>query len=115
MVYRTSVLPHSRGLIRHFDAHAYRSEDLEGVKAFARGNMRSYLILKDKAARWNADPEIGQLLAARKTVAETALVYSAEHAGRLKRARFDRDALSATGAGYERLDQLTFDVLMGAR
>lgn len=100
---------------RHFDAHAYRSEDLEGVKAFARGNMRSYLILKDKAAHWNADPEIGQLLAARKSEDQSALVYSADHAARLKRARFDRDALSATGAGYERLDQLTFDVLMGTR
>ena len=100
---------------RHFDAHAYRSEDLEGVKAFARGNMRSYLILKDKAARWNADPEIGQLLAARKSEDQSALVYSADHAAHLKRAKFNRDALSASGAGYERLDQLTFDVLMGTR
>ena len=48
---------------RHFDAHAYRTEDYEGVKAFARGNMRTYLILKDKAARWNADPEIQALVA----------------------------------------------------
>ncbi len=100
---------------RHFDAHAYRSEDLEGVKAFARGNMRSYLILKDKAARWNADPEIGQLLAARKSEDQSALVYSADHAAHLKRAKVIRDALSASGAGYERLDQLTFDVLMGTR
>jgi xylose isomerase len=100
---------------RHFDAHAYRSEDLEGVKAFARGNMRSYLILKDKAARWNADPEIGQLLAARRSEDQSALVYSADHAAHLKRAKFNRDALSASGAGYERLDQLTFDVLMGTR
>ena len=36
---------------RHFDAHAYRTEDYEGVKDFARGCMRTYLILKDKAAR----------------------------------------------------------------
>ena len=40
---------------RHFDAHAYRTEDYEGVKDFARGCMRTYLILKEKAARWNAD------------------------------------------------------------
>lgn len=100
---------------RHFDAHAYRSEDLDGVKAFARGNMRSYLILKDKAARWNADPEIRQLLTTRNTEENKALVYSTEHAANLKRARFNRNALSATGAGYERLDQLTFDLLMGAR
>jgi len=47
---------------RHFDAHAYRTEDLNGVKDFARGCMRSYLILKDKAARWNADKEIQGIL-----------------------------------------------------
>ena len=43
---------------RHFDAHAYRTEDYEGVKDFARGCMRTYLILKERAARWNADAEI---------------------------------------------------------
>ncbi len=43
---------------RHFDAHAYRTENYEGVKDFARGCMRTYLILKEKAARWNADAEI---------------------------------------------------------
>ena len=49
---------------RHFDAHAYRTSDYEDVKAFARGCMRTYLILKDKAERWNADPEIQALVAA---------------------------------------------------
>src|SRR5512146_1546095 len=48
---------------RHFDAHAYRTEDYEGVKDFARGCMRTYLVLKDKAAQWNADPAIQGLLA----------------------------------------------------
>jgi xylose isomerase len=40
---------------RHFDAHAYRTEDFEGVKDFARGCTRTYLILKEKAARFNLD------------------------------------------------------------
>ena len=48
---------------KHFDAHAYRTEDYEGVKDFARGNMRTYLLLKEKAARWNADQEIQAMLA----------------------------------------------------
>src|SRR5512136_31395 len=48
---------------RHFDAHAYRTEDAQGVKDFARGCMRTYLILKDKAARFNTDPGIQTLLA----------------------------------------------------
>ena len=48
---------------RHFDAHAYRTEDYEGVKDFARGCMRTYLILKEKAAQFNSDKEIQALLA----------------------------------------------------
>src|SRR5207302_8366917 len=47
---------------RHFDAHAYRTENYEGVKDFARGCMRTYLILRERAARWNADPDIQALL-----------------------------------------------------
>jgi xylose isomerase len=38
--------------MRHFDAHAYRTEDAEGVWDFARGCMRTYLILKEKAKRF---------------------------------------------------------------
>ena len=44
--------------MRHFDAHAYRTEDYAGVKDFASGCMRTYLILKDKARHWNEHPEI---------------------------------------------------------
>ena len=47
---------------RHFDAHAYRTEDYEGVKDFARGCMRTYLILKEQGRQWNADPEIRKAL-----------------------------------------------------
>src|SRR5574338_218534 len=48
---------------RHFDAHAYRTEDPEGVKAFARGCMRTYKILQARARQWNEDREIQDLLA----------------------------------------------------
>src|SRR5687768_13242291 len=47
---------------RQFDAHAYRAEDYEGVKEFARGCMRTYLILKEKAAQWNESAEIRAIL-----------------------------------------------------
>ncbi|HVF89145.1 MAG TPA: xylose isomerase [Blastocatellia bacterium] len=103
---------------RHFDAHAYRTEDYEGVKEFAAGCMRTYLILKDKAARWNADPEIKALLA---EIGETgsgtqrAEGYSSEHAARLLSHSFDRAALASRGLRYERLDQLTIDILLGVR
>jgi xylose isomerase len=102
---------------RHFDAHAYRTEDYEGVKAFARGCMRTYLILKEKAAQWRAHPEIQALLADINAddgaMAPYQGAYSAEKAEALKAASFDRVALGARGLAYERLDQLTVELLLG--
>jgi xylose isomerase len=103
---------------RHFDAHAYRTEDYEGVKDFARGCMRTYLILKEKAARWNADPEIKALLAeAEETNSRVPGVarYSKDHSTHLQQRSFDRVSLAAKGLQYERLDQLTMDILLGVR
>jgi xylose isomerase len=94
---------------RHFDAHAYRTEDYEGVKDFARGCMRTYLILKDRAARWNADKEIQALL---KESGSNAPLPARDA---LLAQSFDRAALSAKGLAYERLDQLTMEVLLGVR
>ena len=104
---------------RHFDAHAYRTEDYEGVKDFARGCMRTYLILKEKAAQWNADPEI-QALVAEISADDGSMSpyfgkYSSEKANQLKAQAFDRESLSARGLKYERLDQLTVDLLLGVR
>ena len=48
---------------KHFDAHAYRTSDYDDVKAFARGCMRTYLILKERGERWNTDPRIQELVA----------------------------------------------------
>ena len=48
--------------MRHFDSHAYRTEDEQGVWDFADGSMRTYLILKEKVARFNADAEIREIL-----------------------------------------------------
>ena len=104
---------------RHFDAHAYRTEDLDGVKAFARGCMRNYLILKEKAARFNADTEIQGLLA-ELSASDTAVApyqgeYTSERAAALKGATFDRALMGARGYAYERLDQLTIELLLGVR
>jgi xylose isomerase len=104
---------------RHFDAHAYRTEDYEGVKDFASGCMRTYLILKEKAAQWNADPEIQAILdhvnADWGDVGGMLGAYSKERAAQLKGYEFDRIALGARGLPYERLDQLTVEVLLGVR
>jgi len=104
---------------RHFDAHAYRTEDYEGVKDFARGCMRTYLILKEKAAQWNADKEIQSLVA--EINADDGSMnqffgkYSTEKAKALKAQAFDRSAIAGRGLKYERLDQLTVELLLGAR
>jgi xylose isomerase len=104
---------------RHYDAHAYRTEDFDGVKDFARGCMRTYLILKEKAARFNADSEIQALLAEIHaddgTMSGYFGAYTPEKAAALKAQPFDRLAISSKGLQYERLDQLTIDLLLGTR
>jgi xylose isomerase len=100
---------------RHFDAHAYRTEDYEGVRDFARGCMRTYLILKDRAARWNADKEIQSLLAALGGGDAAASKYSTAGREALLGQNIDRVALASRGLGYEKLDQLTMEVLLGVR
>lgn len=104
---------------RHFDAHAYRTEDYAGVKDFARGCMSTYLILKEKAQRWNEDPQIQALVEAINaddgTMTPYSGSYSANKANALKAVAFDRKALGARGLPYERLDQLTVDLLLGVR
>ncbi len=102
--------------MRHFDSHAYRTEDEDGVWDFALGSMRTYLILKDKAARFGRDPEIQQLLGELRTrAAGTAERFSEARVKALKSERFDLPALRARGYAYERLDQLTMELLLGVR
>ena len=102
---------------RHFDAHAYRTEDPEGVWDFALGCMRTYLMLKEKAQRFREDREITALLAEIRSESGDGapLAYSTSHAQRLKAQAFDRQALATRSLPYERLDQLVVDLLLGAR
>jgi len=104
--------------MRHFDSHAYRTEDEDGVWAFAAGSMRTYLILKEKVERFNHDAEIQQLLAelgGRGGPASERVTFSAEEARALKARTFDLAAIRGQGYAYERLDQLTMELLLGAR
>jgi xylose isomerase len=104
---------------RHFDAHAYRSSDLDDVKAFARGCMRTYLILKEKGEHFKADTEIQGLLDEIKrddgSLAAFAGAYSSKAASTLKARDFDRAAMGKRGQPYERLDQLVTELLLGVR
>ncbi|HZU71136.1 MAG TPA: xylose isomerase [Acidimicrobiales bacterium] len=105
--------------MRHFDAHAYRTEDAEGVWDFALGCMRTYLVLADKARRFHQDPEIAAALEAagadglgRPTMPEGR---GPEAVAALRRAPYDLDALAGRGYGNERLDQLVNELLLGVR
>jgi xylose isomerase len=102
----------------HFDAHAYRTEDYCGVKDFARGCMRTYLMLKEKAARWNADKEILAILQEITGGGNGSLPggrYSREGAAALLAHVFDKEVICRKRLPYERLDQLTVDLLAGLR
>ena len=105
--------------MRHFDAHAYRTEDQEGVWEFARGCMRTYLILREKARRFHEDEEIMAALRKAKAhaIKEPTLrdAPSRESIAALRAEKFDIDALAAQGYGHERLDQLVNELLMGVR
>ena len=104
---------------RHFDAHSYRSEDAEGVWDFAAGCMRNYLILKEKARQFDEDSEIQSLLTEiRSTTSHHNGLgegYSRAKADQLKAMTLDRAELTTRKLPYERLDQLTVDILFGVR
>ncbi len=107
--------------MRHFDSHPYRTEDEQGVWDFAYYSMRTYLILKAKVAQFHADREISELL---RTIAERGLAgdgfesplrYDRKTAAALRSHAFDVASFQGQGCEYERLDQLTTEVLLGIR
>jgi xylose isomerase len=106
---------------RHFDYKPLRTEDVEGVWASAAANMSTYLLLKERAAAFRADPEVAEALAV-SGVAELAkpTLNPGETVADLKadRSAFeDYDAVKAgeRGYGYVRLNQLAVEHLLGAR
>lgn len=104
--------------MRHFDSHAYRTEDEQGVWDFAAGSMRTYLILKEKVARYNADTAIQGLLdelKSRGAAAGQRLHYSDAELRAIRDEHFDLEQLRGRGYAYERLDQLTMELLLGVR
>ena len=103
---------------RHFDAHALRTEDEAGVWEFAKGCMRTYLILAEKARAFRADREVQEALEAYRVRAaelESLMTWSSDNAAALKARGLDVDALRERGPGLERIDQLTVEHLLGIR
>ena len=101
---------------RHFDAHAYRSEDAEGVWDFARGCMRTYLALAEKAREFDASSEVAEALAAASAaeLGEPTAPEGADGAEALKAEAGALDDLAARGYANEALDQLLVETLLGA-
>ncbi len=105
--------------MRHFDAHAYRTEDQDGVWEFAKGCIRTYLILAEKARRFAADPDIAEAMAV-AGVAGLAQPTSPgglgpEALASIRNEERDLVALTERGYGHERLDQLVVELLLGVR
>jgi xylose isomerase len=103
--------------MKHFDSHAYRTEDEAGVWEFAKGSMRSYLILKEKVAAFHADKEIQQILGklAERGAAPGKRITYIRDAEAIRDEQFDLPEMRARGYDYERLDQLTMELLLGVR
>jgi xylose isomerase len=100
---------------RHFDAHAYRNEDADGVWEFARGCMRTYLALAERARRFDALPQVQEALAAASAPELGRASVDGDDPAALKAESEQLDALAARGYANEALDQLLVEVLLGAR
>ncbi len=105
---------------RHFDYKPMRTEDLTGVWDSAAANMRTYLLLRERARAFRADPEVQEALAASRvpelaepTVGPEGLAGLA--ADRSAYEEFDAEATARRGFGFGRLDQLMVEHLLGAR
>ncbi len=102
--------------VRHFDAHAYRSEDSEGVWDFAAGCMRTYLALAEKSRQFDSSHAIRAAREAARVdeLAEPSVgPYSTDAAAALLGEAHDLDALAAHGYKNEHLDQLVVELLLG--
>jgi len=105
--------------MRHFDSHAYRTEDADGVWDFALASMRTYLMLAEKARRFAEDPEIQEALetAQLRQLSEPTSPggLEPEALASLRQDTYDIESLAAQGYGHERLDQLVTELLLGVR
>jgi xylose isomerase len=106
---------------RHFDYKPSRTEDSGGVWESAKANIRMYLLLKERAKAFRADPEVQEALAASK-VAELSTptlnpgeTYADLLADRSAFEDYDADAAGAQGYGFVKLNQLAIEHLLGAR
>jgi xylose isomerase len=98
----------------HFDAHAYRNEDADGVWDFASGCMRTYTALAERARHFDSLPEVQEALSAASTHELSQATVSGD-IDALKAEADQLDALAERGYFNEALDQLLVEVLLGVR
>ena len=100
----------------HFDYKPPRAEAMDGVWESARACMRNYLILREKAQAFRADPEVQAALEADEVHAlDTPTVGEGESLADLRAASYDVEALAERSIGMEALDQLAMEHLLGVR
>ncbi len=101
---------------RHFDYKPLRTEIGDDVWVTAEANMRTYLILKERAAAFRADPEVQEALkAARVDELDTPTMSDGETIEALRAEEIDAVALGKRSMSYGRLDQLAIEHMLGAR
>ncbi|MGW4399076.1 xylose isomerase [Amycolatopsis nivea] len=101
---------------RHFDYKPLRTEDPEDVWVSAAANMRTYLILREKARAFRADPEVAEALAAsRVPELATPTLSEGETLDDLAADEFDVEAAGRRGYHFTRLNQLALEHLLGVR
>jgi xylose isomerase len=105
---------------RHFDYKPSRTEDITGVWASAAANMRTYLLLRERAAAFRADPRVTEALhAARVDELAVPTLGAGETTADLLADRsafedFDPDKAAERGYGFVALNQLAVEHLLGA-
>ncbi len=100
---------------RHFDARAYRTEDIDGVWEFAKGCMRNYLILKERAAAFREDPEVQEAMQAAQYNDIYRSTLGNDTIAELRAEEFDYETRGFKGTSMERLDQLAVEYVLGVR
>ncbi|MFJ2621272.1 xylose isomerase [Glutamicibacter sp. NPDC087344] len=106
---------------RHFDYKPSRTEGYDGVWESARANMSMYLLLKERAAAFRADPQVRQALEAAGVfeLGQPTLAAGESAADLLDDASafagFDAHAAAERNFGFVRLNQLAIEHLLGAR
>ena len=104
---------------RHFDVKPYRADTIDEVFDLVAGCMRSYLVLREKVQRFNVDTEIQgmlrQLEVCDDDLSGLTRKYTSQNAAMLKDRSFDLEEMAERKLGYQRLDQLIFELLTGAR